>query len=268
MVPSGGKARSRVTIREVNAMFGRNGVAGVRTGRMLTALAAALPTIAWAQWWGSYGHPMGPPPGIAAPPAPPSVGQFMTNPGPGAADSSQRSDCSKPEAATKAYYVIAPGMAVPVLYPPAAGPCPDAAGPNAAGPSAEQGGEPQALPEPGQAASEPAGAETDSATTTVTARETASGGVLVDGAGMTLYVTGIDQPGESLCYADCARNWPPAVAPVGARTEGDLAVITRHDGTRQWTFKGRPLYRWAGDKQPGDMAGDGLGSAWAVARTD
>ena len=106
------------------------------------------------------------------------------------------------------------------------------------------------------------------ATTTIAARETDQGGVLVDAAGMTLYVSGSDQAGESSCYADCARNWPPAAAPINAESQGTLAGIAREDGTRQWAYKGRPLYRWAGDKQPGDITGDGLGGAWAVARTD
>ncbi len=103
--------------------------------------------------------------------------------------------------------------------------------------------------------------------TEIASKETATGEILVDGAGMTLYVFGSDQAGRSFCYADCARNWPPALAPADAQDHGNLSVMARSDGRRQWAYKGQPLYRWAGDKRPGDMMGDGLGQAWAVART-
>ena len=253
-------------------MFGRNSVARSRRGRILSALAATLPTVVWAQWWGPYGHPMGPAPGIAAPPAPPSVSEFMSNPGPDATASrggmAQTGDCGAPKAAATAYYVIGPGMAVQIVHPPSTAPCPKVTAPGAVGAADRGASSPGTVSEQSETNTKLSDTEAESAATTVAARATASGEILVDGAGMTLYVTGSDQLNESSCYADCARNWPPATAPLDAETAGDLAVITRSDGTRQWTFKGRPLYRWAGDKQPGDTKGNGLANAWAVARPD
>jgi predicted lipoprotein with Yx(FWY)xxD motif len=42
-------------------------------------------------------------------------------------------------------------------------------------------------------------------------------------------------------------------------------VITRDDGTKQWAYKGKPLYYFSMDKAAGDKAGDGRGMVWHVA---
>jgi predicted lipoprotein with Yx(FWY)xxD motif len=47
---------------------------------------------------------------------------------------------------------------------------------------------------------------------------------------------------------------------------GDWAVITRDDGSKQWAYKGKPLYAWAKDAKPGDRTGDGFNNAWRVAK--
>lgn len=91
-----------------------------------------------------------------------------------------------------------------------------------------------------------------------------SNGVLVDGEGMTLYLFDNDKGGASTCYGGCAGSWPPFVAAAGAQAEGDFSLIERNDGSMQWAYKGWPLYYWAGDRQPGDMSGDGVGGVWHV----
>jgi predicted lipoprotein with Yx(FWY)xxD motif len=94
----------------------------------------------------------------------------------------------------------------------------------------------------------------------------ASGTIVTDAAGMTLYTFAQDSEGVSNCYGQCSSNWPPApVANTDALGEG-LTAIERRDGTSQLALNGRPLYRWAGDKQPGDVSGDGVGGVWSVAR--
>ncbi len=42
--------------------------------------------------------------------------------------------------------------------------------------------------------------------------------------------------------------------------------MTRDDGRRQWAYKGKPLYTWARDQQPGDRTGDGFNNLWRVAK--
>jgi predicted lipoprotein with Yx(FWY)xxD motif len=47
---------------------------------------------------------------------------------------------------------------------------------------------------------------------------------------------------------------------------GDWTIITRADGTKQWAYKGMPLYKWSKDAKPGDATGDGVGQgAWKTA---
>jgi predicted lipoprotein with Yx(FWY)xxD motif len=91
------------------------------------------------------------------------------------------------------------------------------------------------------------------------------GRVLVDGAGMTLYVFKKDQPGQSACLGDCIEKWPlyldKGAAPVGLKAE-DFATITRSDGKRQTTYRGMPLYYFAADKAPGDAKGQGVKDVW------
>lgn len=94
-------------------------------------------------------------------------------------------------------------------------------------------------------------------------------GVLVGPNQMTLYVFDKDAPGsgKSVCNSTCATNWPPLVAPASAAASGDWGVVARDDGSKQWAYKGRPLYFWAKDAKPGDTTGDGvMNNAWKVAR--
>ncbi|MBS0336954.1 MAG: hypothetical protein JSS40_09140 [Proteobacteria bacterium] len=93
-------------------------------------------------------------------------------------------------------------------------------------------------------------------------------GMLVNSAGMTLYTFDKDAAGsgKSVCNGPCAKNWPPLMAAASDTASGDWAVITRDDGTRQWEYKGKPLYLWVKDQKPGDKTGDGFNKVWSVAR--
>jgi predicted lipoprotein with Yx(FWY)xxD motif len=95
--------------------------------------------------------------------------------------------------------------------------------------------------------------------------ETAKGKALVDINGMTLYVFDRDASGKSNCNGPCAVNWPPLVADTDAKAAGDFAFITRDDGRKQWAYKGKPLYTWSKDKNPGDTNGDGVNNVWHIA---
>jgi predicted lipoprotein with Yx(FWY)xxD motif len=89
---------------------------------------------------------------------------------------------------------------------------------------------------------------------------------LVDGKMMTLYTFAKDQPGVSNCNDNCAKNWPPLIASANAQPSGDWTIITRADGSKQWAYKGMPLYKWSKDAKPGDTTGEGVGNgAWKTA---
>ena len=89
--------------------------------------------------------------------------------------------------------------------------------------------------------------------------------VLVDSKGMTVYTTDKDtaNSGKSSCAGPCATNWPPVQA-ADAQPAAPYSAITRDDGSKQLTYKGKPLYTFAKDKKAGDKTGDKLMGAWHV----
>jgi predicted lipoprotein with Yx(FWY)xxD motif len=92
-------------------------------------------------------------------------------------------------------------------------------------------------------------------------------GVLVDSKGMTLYTFDKDAAGKSNCNGGCATNWPPLAASADAKAEGSWTVITRDDGSKQWAYKGKPVYTWSKDSKPGDKTGEGMAQgAWHTAK--
>ena len=96
----------------------------------------------------------------------------------------------------------------------------------------------------------------------------AEAGVLVGPNGMTLYTFANDpaSSGKSVCVDKCAINWPPLAAAAGDQASGGWSVITRNDGSKQWAYKGKPLYYWIKDQKPGDRTGDGVNKVWSVVR--
>ena len=96
--------------------------------------------------------------------------------------------------------------------------------------------------------------------------ETSKGKVLVDAKGMTLYTLDRDTaPNKSTCNGQCATNWPPLMVSADAKDAGSWTVVTRDDGSKQWAYKGKPLYFWKDDKKPGDVDGDNRNNVWHVA---
>ncbi|KQP47743.1 hypothetical protein [Pseudorhodoferax sp. Leaf274] len=95
-----------------------------------------------------------------------------------------------------------------------------------------------------------------------------AGGMLVNASGMTLYTFDRDVAGsgKSMCNGPCATLWPPAMADADAKPAGELTVVTRDDGARQWAFKGKPVYAYASDKKAGDVAGDNFKEVWHIAK--
>jgi predicted lipoprotein with Yx(FWY)xxD motif len=86
--------------------------------------------------------------------------------------------------------------------------------------------------------------------------------VYADARGMTLYFS------DATCSGECAATWPPAVAPQGVAQgtarDGDWSLAARADGSRQWTYRGAALYRFAHDEAVGEAKGDGT-PGWHVA---
>jgi predicted lipoprotein with Yx(FWY)xxD motif len=93
-------------------------------------------------------------------------------------------------------------------------------------------------------------------------------GVFVGPNDMTLYTFDRDvvASGKSACNGPCAANWPPLMAGTGAASSGDWTIVVRDDGSRQWAYKGKPVYYWVKDAKPGDRTGDGVNNVWHLAR--
>jgi len=100
------------------------------------------------------------------------------------------------------------------------------------------------------------------------------GTIVVDGEGMTVYYYTPDRPGsgESACTGECLAAWPPVHAGSGTpEVQGvtaEVGTITGNDGEPQVTLDGRPVYLYAGDAAPGDVAGQGLDDIWWVVAPD
>jgi predicted lipoprotein with Yx(FWY)xxD motif len=102
----------------------------------------------------------------------------------------------------------------------------------------------------------------------VAVRSTSLGDVLVDAQGHTLYGFADDTQGTSTCTGSCAAIWPALTAGSGLTVGARLDRTTFHtsaNGSQQQVVAGRwPLYRYAGDRQPGDVNGQGLEHFFAV----
>jgi predicted lipoprotein with Yx(FWY)xxD motif len=98
------------------------------------------------------------------------------------------------------------------------------------------------------------------------------GMVLADGRGHVLYTFVPDNHSKVTCTHSCAIVWPPLKVPTGATTlpAGEVqAKLLESDpdpeGGRVVTYKGWPLYLYAGDTEPAIAKGQGLnlnGGLW------
>ncbi len=109
--------------------------------------------------------------------------------------------------------------------------------------------------------------------TLMVATDARLGGHLVDGSGRSLYYFAKDVPAGgtqaavSNCNAGCLPIWPifnaDSVVALGINAM-DVGQITRSDGSKQTTYKGFPLYYYAGDTAAGDTKGEGVNGIWYV----
>jgi predicted lipoprotein with Yx(FWY)xxD motif len=99
----------------------------------------------------------------------------------------------------------------------------------------------------------------------------ADAGFLTNLRGRTLYTLS-NERSKFVCNGACLQSWPPLVVPAGVKPTGTAKLGTRKrsDGRMQVTYKGLPLYTYAGDAKKGDTNGEGLktgGGTWHVAGT-
>jgi predicted lipoprotein with Yx(FWY)xxD motif len=105
---------------------------------------------------------------------------------------------------------------------------------------------------------------------TITTHAGSAGQFLTDSSGRSVYLFAADGMNKSNCSGACASAWPPVPAKGSLTASGgamasDLGSITRSDGTKQVTYKGQPLYYFAGDSGAGQTHGQGVngfGAKW------
>lgn len=107
---------------------------------------------------------------------------------------------------------------------------------------------------------------------TVDAHRSKLGTMLVDSSGRSLYLFEADKGSSSTCFGSCAAAWPPLTTSGPPKAGGNvkqalLGTTKRKDGGTEVTYKGHPLYYYAGDSGPGSTTGQGLdqfGAKWYV----
>ena len=86
-----------------------------------------------------------------------------------------------------------------------------------------------------------------------------------DAKDMPLYTYASDTtPNKSTCYGQCATAWPPLAASATDKDAGDWTVVTRDDGSKQWAYKGTPLYTFFRDTA--GQPATGVSAAWPRAK--
>jgi predicted lipoprotein with Yx(FWY)xxD motif len=99
------------------------------------------------------------------------------------------------------------------------------------------------------------------------------GRVLTDSTGRALYMFPPDARQQVSCTGPCAGTWPPLTIATGAAPAAGSGVDRKllgtlpdpNSGARIVTYDGFPLYRYAGDTEPGTANGQALfldGGPW------
>jgi predicted lipoprotein with Yx(FWY)xxD motif len=90
----------------------------------------------------------------------------------------------------------------------------------------------------------------------------------INQAALYRFDTDTVNPSRSNCNDACAAKWPPVTIKEGGAVylagvhPKEIGAIRRQDGNIQLTIGGRPIYRFSGDAQPGDLNGQGVGGTW------
>jgi len=106
----------------------------------------------------------------------------------------------------------------------------------------------------------------DYASTASAAPLAIKGGMLVNAKGLAVYTFDKDVAGsgKSACNGVCAVKWPPVAASADDKPQGPYTIVVRDDGGRQWAYKGKPVYTWPEDQEPGDKYGDNYLKVWHI----
>ncbi|WP_425409845.1 hypothetical protein [Hyphococcus sp.] len=80
--------------------------------------------------------------------------------------------------------------------------------------------------------------------------------VYADANGLTLYMYTEDDGGPSSCTDECEQSFSPLIASESAEPFDAWSIVERADGKRQWALRGKALYSYEKDVDPGSVAGN------------
>ena len=85
---------------------------------------------------------------------------------------------------------------------------------------------------------------------TIVAGDSEFGSMLFDSNEQAVYIFENDPEGKTVCYDECAEEWPPVItegkAKAGKGVKSSLlGTVRRRDGKLQVTYAGKPLYHYA-----------------------
>ncbi|MDF1497271.1 MAG: hypothetical protein P1P90_04375 [Patescibacteria group bacterium] len=102
--------------------------------------------------------------------------------------------------------------------------------------------------------------------------QTDDGTYFADQNGKALYTYAKDAKGVSECAGACLDNWPMFYVEDlmlgNDLNKEDFDSILREDGNMQLTYKGWPLYYYAGDQIQGDTNGNMKNNEWYLANSE
>ena len=75
-------------------------------------------------------------------------------------------------------------------------------------------------------------------------------------AGYVITYNDAKAQGAEGCQGDCTRRGSPCSRPRTRKRGASGRPVARPDGTKQWAFKGSPVYTFIGDKKLGDIEGN------------
>jgi predicted lipoprotein with Yx(FWY)xxD motif len=102
--------------------------------------------------------------------------------------------------------------------------------------------------------------QTPSGTTVLTTATIDGGPAFVTSTGFAVYkFSGDTKPDVSTCTGGCAAVWPAVAPPSSGSLPSPWSSFTRSDdGATQLAYKGKPLYTFVNDTQPGVATGNGV----------
>jgi predicted lipoprotein with Yx(FWY)xxD motif len=104
----------------------------------------------------------------------------------------------------------------------------------------------------------PSSSQQSSGAVVQTKTSSSVGSYLADANGDALYTYGADTSGTSNCSGSCLYSWPIYAADNAPATlPANVTVITRGDGSKQYAYKGMPLYTFSSDSA-GQVTGDNV----------